>query len=163
LDDILVVSDVHAVVEDVQFDFAAADRLITLLRGVAAELRNQQGQRTSLAGVARAEWRGTFAEEFDSRMDSFREGAEILAESLTLAASQVTSLVEKAQQEQNRRDYARQYYADLADRNILQQAGGAVHDLLFGAEDEPVLNDQAPISTPVRVVRTIPGSRGTGY
>lgn len=105
--------------EDVRFDFEAADRLAVRFRSTAQQLESQIGWRNALAGVARQEWRGRYAEGFDVRMGLCTDGARALAQSMRNAAATVDELVRLAHEEQSRRIQARQWFEDQKSSNPL--------------------------------------------
>ena len=107
--------------DDVPFDWAAADRLVTLLRRSAQTLAAQVPARNAMAEDARAEWRGAFAAEFERRMAMSARDARMIADAMLLAAGQVGELSERARREQRRREVVREWERDQANRSIVEK------------------------------------------
>jgi hypothetical protein len=151
------VMSVGAIDEDVVFDHPAAAELAERLGATAAELERQAGaDRVLPALVARSEWRGAFAEQFDQRLrQGCADGLE-LAAVLRRAAPALHEMATAARSEQRRRELARAWeerhrktgWAAIADN---------VNDFLFGEDDIP-----PPPAPPPRVLvaASAPRTRG---
>lgn len=101
--------DFGAVEEDVPFDWGGADRLIGQFRSTAAVIEAQRGSRRSAGEHALIDWKGPHADEFRSRQSTCDADAGQIAESLRRSATQVEELRVSAEEEQKRRELAREY------------------------------------------------------
>jgi|1185.fasta_scaffold48860_2 uncharacterized protein YukE len=101
--------ELTAITDNLQFNWDTARSLATQLRNTATTLTDQIPQRAAMAGQARQEWRGAFAEKFDARMNTCSDDARRLAEALTKAAQQVDELARLARDEQDRRLQAQEW------------------------------------------------------
>jgi uncharacterized protein YukE len=135
--------------EDVRFGWAEATALAAELRAAAGELDGQIGERHAIKSPAREEWRGKYAQEFDGRVEVCTGDAGRLAEALREAADGLDELARLAREEQDRREYAREWEANNSDGGFLDAAG----DFLFGEDDlppppPPVEPPRIPIAEP---------------
>ena len=147
--------DLRGIAEDVQFDWLAAARLAGELRGAADECENQIGRRTAIANHAAGQWRGVYALQFADRMRICVADAHRLAAALREAADQVDELSRLAQQEQDRRETARQWQRKQDDESVLDKIG----DFFFGEDDLPPIPD--PVTPPTFTTSApISASRG---
>jgi uncharacterized protein YukE len=119
--------------EDVPFGWADAEALAAELRSTASALEGQVGERYAIKSPAREVWRGKFAEEFDGRVGTCDSDAGRLAEALREAAAGLDELARVAREEQDRREYAREWEANNDDGGFLDGVG----DFVFGEDDMP--------------------------
>ena len=139
----------------VPFDFDAASDLAARFRSSAGLVTAQQlPRRHQLAATAREDWRGRYAEIFDTRMKQCSDDAERLAEALRDAATKVEQLAQEAREEQQRRDRANEYLREHAAWRERERERN--NDLLpefldFSSHDEPEMPDMTgePSSLPV--------------
>lgn len=141
----------------VPFDFDAARDLAAKLRSSANLVSSQQlPGRRELAGMARKDWRGNYADLFDTRMTQCEGDAERLAAAMRDAATKVDRLVTEAEREQRRRDRANDYLRQHAawrareqDRN--DNIVSNVLSLGGAFDDEPEMPDMTgePSTLPV--------------
>lgn len=138
--------------EDLRFAWSAAEQLGRDLRATASVCEAQIPHREAIAGGAREEWRGVFAEKFDERMKICTGDADRLAGSLRDAAAKLDQLVRLAREEQARRDEAQAWKVrhdawerEQEDRNIGEKFVDIFDD------DEPKPPDLTPRSEPVRM------------
>ena len=139
----------------VPFDFEAASDLAARFRASANLVTAQQlPRRRELARTARVDWRGRYADIFDTRMGQCSGDADRLAEALRDAAAKVDQLAEEARREQQRRDRANEYLKEHAAWREREHERN--NDLLpefldFSSHDEPEMPDMTgePISLPV--------------
>jgi RHS repeat-associated protein len=156
--------DLGAIESDVRFDHAAADALAQRCRNAAQTIEGQAGSRASKVQTAKAEFRGYFSELFSTNAQTAAGDAQHLADRLRDVATAVDQLSQDAQEEQDRRQQAREWKQRQDDRNLLEEG----RDWLFGGEDPPVgppatqLN--ATVDTPRSTPRQTPapGSGGGG-
>ncbi len=152
-------SELRANEADVRFDFEAADRLAARLRTAAAELENQIGWRGALAGAARQEWRGRYAEQFDDRMRLCLDDARALAQSMRNGAAMVDDLARQARDEQARREAARRYFDDQKSMNPLEWIWDKFDDWWSGPDVPPEFRPAAPPAQSVPLDRHIATGR----
>lgn len=125
--------DLGAIHEPVPFAFGAATRLATELRGLARQLDDQVGERRRQAALARAEWRGAYGDQFDSRLTTCTGDAARFATAMLAAVRQLEELLERARAEERRRAQAREWKQRQDDEGFLDDT----HDLFFGEDDLP--------------------------
>jgi hypothetical protein len=124
----------------VPFAWHAAAALKQSFLRAASELEAQIGKRTSYAEHAKRDWRGRYAQEFESEhMAAMRGDAHKLAAACRTCATMLEELAERARQERERRDLAlawqhehEAWEREQAHRSLWEKAG----DLLVG-DDEP--------------------------
>ncbi|MGH9119378.1 MAG: hypothetical protein ACRD0A_16350 [Acidimicrobiales bacterium] len=119
--------------EDVRFGWAEASTLSAELRSTASVLEGQIADRNALGGPAREAWRGKFAIEFDGRIEVCVGDADRLVEALRGASDGLDELARLAREEQDRREYAREWEANSDDGGFLDGVG----DFVFGEDDMP--------------------------
>lgn len=169
-------ADLGAIHEDVAFDWGKASELSGEMRSTANVLEWQVGERESIRSAARTVWRGRYGDEFDHRVSLCKGDAGRFVTSLRTAADGLDELARLAQEEQDRRQWAREWEAAQEDDggggwgipivDDVVEAGGDLldsgHDLLFGDDDEvpppppPVEPPTIPIGDPGTVVRDAP-------
>ena len=125
--------DLGVIDEAVRFAFQAAASLATELRSAAGQLEDQIGQRRRQAAVARAEWRGTYGEQFDALEATATGDAGRFATAMRRAADQLEELAARARAEEQRRGQAREWKEGQDSEGIVNQTT----DLLFGEDDLP--------------------------
>jgi uncharacterized protein YukE len=142
----------------VPFDFDAASDLAAKLRASATLVTaTQLPRRRELARTAREDWRGNYAELFDTRMTQCGDDAGRLAEAMRDAATKVDQLAEEAKAEQRRRDRANEYLREHAawrerERERSESIVSNVMSLGGAFDDEPEMPDMTgePSTLPVR-------------
>lgn len=125
--------DLGVIDEAVRFAFQAATSLAAELRTAARQLDDQVGLRRSGASSARAEWRGTFGDQFDARVATSTGDAGRFAAAMRRAADQLEELAARARAEEQRRSQAREWKDGQDNEDLLNKTG----DLLFGEDDLP--------------------------
>jgi hypothetical protein len=125
--------------QNVQFNWAGAERLAAELLATATALSSQIPSRNTAADGALAEWRGRYAHEFEGRVHTCSGDAARLADAMRLAANQVRELARLAREEQSRREAARKWKYEQDHEGFLDKVGD-----FFGGEDKP------PIPPPVQ-------------
>ncbi|KZX20517.1 DUF6531 domain-containing protein [Rathayibacter tanaceti] len=156
--------DLGAIEEDVPFDDGVAKALIAAFDAAASAVAGQAGSRSSLVTTALADFRGRFAQVFESNARVAASDAVELTQRLREVSSGARQLRREAHKEQKRRQIAREWQREQDARNLLERAG----DALFGSEDPPVgpAAEQPripvePASTGAREIPA-PGGGGTG-
>jgi uncharacterized protein YukE len=152
-------SELRANEADVRYDFEAADRLAARFRSTAAELDGQIGWRNSLAGAARQEWRGRFAEQFDGRIRLCTDDGKALAEGMRTAAAMVDDLSRRAREEQARIEAARAYFDDQKSMNPIDWLWDKFDDWWSGPDVPSVLQATDPPAQIVPLDRHIAADR----
>jgi hypothetical protein len=157
-------TDLEPITQKVPFAWHAASALKHSLLRAASELEAQIGERTSYAEDAKRDWRGRYAQEFESEhMAAMRGDAHKLAAACRSCATMLEELADRARQEQERRDLALawQHEHDAWERH--QAHRDAIEKLgdLLGGDDEPKPPD-LPEIRPHPHVPDIPaiGARG---
>lgn len=89
---------------NVVWDWGAAAAAAQELRRMADRLDQSAEERRQLAGVAQAEWRGRYRDEFDVDLEKMLREAGNLAAELRAAADRIDRASEDARQEQARRE-----------------------------------------------------------
>jgi len=125
--------ELGAINEDVRFGWAEATALAAELRSTAGVLEGQIAERNAIEGPAREEWRGRFAVEFDGRVEVCVGDADRIAGSLREAADGLDEWARLAREEQDRREYAREWEANNDDGGLFD----SVSDWAFGEDDLP--------------------------
>ena len=125
--------ELGAIHDDVEFAWTEASTLAAELRSTATSLEGQIAERNSIKGPAREAWRGRYAREFDGRVELCGADADRLATALRGAADDLDELARLAREEQDRREYAREWEANQDDGGILDGIG----DFVFGEDDLP--------------------------
>jgi hypothetical protein len=133
-------TDLQPITQPVPFAWHAASALKQSFLRAASELEAQIGERTSYAEHAKRDWRGRYAQEFESEhMAAMRGDAHKLAAACRTCATMLDELADRARQEQERRDLAlawqhehEAWEREQAHRSLLEKAGD-----LLGGDDEP--------------------------
>jgi hypothetical protein len=125
--------DFGAYHDDVRFGWAEAGDLAAELRSTAAVLDDQIADRHAIKQAAREAWRGRFAEQFDGRVGICAGDASRIAAAMRDAASKLDELARLAREEQERREYAREWEKNNDDGGF----GDWLHDVAFGEDDLP--------------------------
>ncbi|MDI6104797.1 hypothetical protein QLQ12_40030 [Actinoplanes sp. NEAU-A12] len=126
-------AEMEAIEDDVRFAWAAAERLAAEFQATAAILEGQVSQRNTIAGEAKREWRGVYAEQFTRRLRTCTSDTQRLAEAMRAAANQVDELAGLAREEQNNRKRAREWAAREKNEGFLEK----VEELFTGEGDKP--------------------------
>ncbi|WP_375430835.1 DUF6531 domain-containing protein [uncultured Friedmanniella sp.] len=127
-------ADLGAVEEDVPFDDATADTLITRCRLAATAVESQAGPRASAVSTGCTDFVGHFAFVFATNAATAAGDASELVARLREVAAGAQSLKDEAAKEQQRRETARAWLQEQADRSLLERG----MDELFGPDDPPV-------------------------
>ncbi|PPI48668.1 type IV secretion protein Rhs [Rathayibacter toxicus] len=155
--------DLGAIEEDVPFDNGTAEKLIAEFNAAAATLEGQGVSRSTAVTSALTEFRGRFAELFQSNARIAAQDSTELTERLRQVATAAGRLREEAQKEQERRRIAREWKHKHDNKNFFEKAGEA----LFGEEHPPVGPAAQPLSLPVEAgstgSRETPAPSGTGF
>ncbi|WP_316670633.1 hypothetical protein [uncultured Propionibacterium sp.] len=133
--------------EPVPFDDATADALKAAATALSSTLTGQAASRSSWASTASAEFRGHYADVFDSNSKAACDDCSNIASALDALAADVQTMKDAAASERDRRRQAKQWADRQADRNPLE----VVKDW-FTNDDQPpagppaapVVNAQAP-------------------
>ncbi len=148
-------AELGAYQEDVTFDWARASELATELRSTANVLEYQVGERHRIHTAPRANWKGTYGDEFDGRVTTCAGDASRLLASMREAARQLDEMARLAREEQDRRVAAREWVKNNDDGGFLD----GVHDFVFGEDDVPP--PPPPVAPPtIGIEAPAPGSRG---
>jgi len=127
--------------EDVQFNWDAAEKLAKELRSTADVLykqineRKRIGARTSVGPLA--EWEGSYAHQFDERLNICTGDAHHFVTSMRQAANDLDNLAELAREEQQRRELAREWVKQQSDQNWFERNIADPVSDFFGGEDVP--------------------------
>ena len=154
----------HGIEEDVQFDDATANRLISLAKGSASTIESQVGSRSSWVSTGLTDFEGHFADLFRTNAATAARDAGELSRALTDLAGQAGYLMQAAHAEQKRRETARKWKQEQDHRSGLHKAWDAV----FGEDKPPVGPPDPPpykdVSAPPpgRRQTPSPGSGGGG-
>jgi hypothetical protein len=136
--------DLGTYTEDVRFAWDAAARLKQSFLRAARELEDQIPRRDGYAEHALRQWRGRYADEFESEhMAVTARDAHRIAEECRRCAAMLEELAQQAREEQQRRELARAWKVrhdawerEQAHRDILDKLGD-----LLGGDDEPAPPD----------------------
>lgn len=151
-------SDLGAYKEDVQFNWAAAKELAKELRSTADALDNQIGERKRIGTGSRKHWEGSYAHQFDERLNTCSGDAHRFVASMRQAANDLDNLAKLAQEEQQRRELAREWVKQQEDQNWFERnISDPVGDFLFG-DDVPL--PPPPVDPPkIPIIYEPPKSR----
>lgn len=143
--------DLGAYQEDVKFNWAAADDLVAELRATASVLADQVGTRRRIAGKAREQWRGSYSQQFDGRLDICTGDAQRFVTKMREAANDLEELAKLARQEQQRRLKAREWVRQQENKSRFEKTMDWGQSVLGFGEDVPP--DVAP---PIQEKSSIP-------
>lgn len=153
-------ADLGAYNEDVRFNWTAADNLVAELRSTARVLDNQVGERKHIAVGARAQWKGSYGQQFDGRLNICTGDAQNFVNKMREAANDLEELARLARQEQKRRDNAREWVRQQEDKNFLERGLDAASDFLFGEDMPPGI--APPIQSESKIpIHDTPSERGS--
>lgn len=141
-------ANLHAIHEDVPFDFVGSADLAAEFRSAARVLDDQCGQRRSLSREAAEQWRGTYRQQFDQRMGVCITDGYALAAALRRAADGLDRLAAAAKQEQERREWARRWEEQRNKRGFFEKTLDNVVDFFTG-EDDAIPEPPPPADPPV--------------
>jgi hypothetical protein len=149
-------TDLGPITQKVPFAWHAASALKHSFLRAASELEDQIGERASYAEAAKRDWRGRYAEEFESEhMTAMRDDARKLAAECRRCAGMLEQLAQLAREEQQRRELARAWEAEHRAWEREQASrhgiGGVIAD--FG---DAVLGDGEPKPPDLPEVRPHP-------
>ncbi len=143
--------DFGAVEEDVPFDWGGADRLIAQFRSAASGLDGQRGSRLSAGEHALVDWKGPHAEEFRGRQSIGDVDAGEIATALRQSATRMEQLRDAAQEEQKRRELAREYMSAKEENDKNESLGNKFMDGVRGEDfkmpPKPPPRKDAPLLT----------------
>ncbi len=133
-------------IEDVPFDFAGADRLISTCQSASSEVTWHASRWNSGVETASTDFRGYFSRLFTSNARTADSDARELATALTRMAEETTYLRDLARAEQERREKARAWQAehDSFSGDLKGLASDATFGLAFGDHDQPPPGPQDP-------------------
>lgn len=137
--------DRYAGMQDVEFDFEAAETLASVAKSSAGSVRDLQGERSNRAVTAQAEFRGYFARLFADNVATGTTDANNLATCLDKLAKYTSELIRAAEEENVRRQHAR----DWADRQKAREENVLVdiyYNLAFweSKDPQPNITNDAP-------------------
>ncbi len=138
-------SDLGPIEEDVRFDHGAAERLISLCNAAATTVEGQAGSRASWVTTGLQDFAGSFARLFASNARTASADATEVATRLRDVARFTTTLAEEATSEQRRREKAREWQRQQADRSLWDKGVDTVGGWLGAGEDKPPVG---PMPTP---------------
>lgn len=143
--------DFGAVEEDVPFDWSGADRLITQFRAAATTIENQRSGRRAAGDHALVDWQGPHSDQFVQRQATGDADAQEIASSLRRSATQVEELKSAAEEEQKRRELAREYMRAKEENDRNESVGNKIMDGLTGEDfkmpPKPPPRKEAPLLT----------------
>lgn len=122
---------------EIPFDAAAAEGLASDFDSMADLLESQNTSRNSLASTPRGSWEGALSGEFDERLSICTSDGQDLADAMRVAAQGVRELAEMVAEENRRREHARAYEQEQADKNWFVRAGNNVKDFFTGRDPLP--------------------------
>jgi uncharacterized protein YukE len=122
---------------DIPFDEGAAAQLASEFDGMADLLEQQSGTRPGLVAEARATWSGALTGEFGERTDICVADGQRLADAMRRAAQGVRELAAHVAEENRRREHARAYEQEQADKGFWQRAGNNIADFFTGRDPIP--------------------------
>jgi uncharacterized protein YukE len=154
--------DLGAYKEDVRFNWTAADALVAELRSTASVLDRQIGERKQVGAGARKKWEGSYAQQFDGRMNTCTGDAQRFVTSMRKAADDLQELARLAREEQQRRQQAREWVArqerkDWLDRNIIDP----VKSVFVGEDVPPPPPPRDPPKIPIHDAPSTPRGPAT--
>ena len=137
--------DRYSGMKDVEFDFEAAETLASVASSSASSVRSLQGERSSRATTAQAEFRGYFAQLFADNVSTGTTDASNLAICLDRIARYTNELITAAEEENVRRKHAREW----ADRQKAREENLLVdiyYNLAFweSKDPQPHITNDAP-------------------
>jgi hypothetical protein len=98
-----------AILPDVEWDFAAAEAAVSLLRQSADQLDAANYRRAHLSQETTLEWRGPQRLEFDDRLEQTLRRAIRIAGEFRHAAEQIAAANQRCYEEQRYRESRRGY------------------------------------------------------
>ena len=130
--------------EAVVFDDATADRLISAAQTLSSTLTTQGSDRTSWAATASVDFKGHYAEVFDTNSKAGSTDCTNISSALNDLVSEVQALKTAAAAERSRRAQAKQW-ADRQDHETFLKKGW---DWLTSQDQAPPGPDQVPLPQP---------------
>lgn len=100
---------------DVRWNSAVARQAEQALRAHARLIYEMLDRRGQIANRARAEWRGNYRDQFDTRTDQFSRHNRALADQLRQKADEIRHATARAEDEQRRREEERRHWQDEQD------------------------------------------------
>ncbi|QWC84619.1 hypothetical protein KLP28_13745 [Nocardioidaceae bacterium] len=153
-------SDLRGNEEDVPFDWGGADRLIAAATSAASTVEWSAVGWGSRARTASVEFRGLFSRLFDDNAVTAAADAREIATALRDLATVTGRLKGLAEEEQQRREEARRWYAEQQDRNAVERGLDWLGDKLTG-DDTPEVRVAAGPPPPISVQHPSTGFRET--
>lgn len=144
-------ADLGAYEEDVKFNWTAADNLVAELRSTARVLHDQIGERRRIGGGARAQWEGSYGQQFDGRLNICTGDAQNFGNKMRDAADDLEELAKLARQEQQRRVNAREWVRQQENKNALEEAWDGTKSFFGFGEDVP-----PEVAPPIQAESKIP-------
>ncbi|SYZ32518.1 Hypothetical protein PROPAUS_0399, partial [Propionibacterium australiense] len=153
--------DLGAYDEPVPFDDGAADTLKSAATALSGTLKDQTTSRSGWASTALAEFRGHYADVFESNAKAASTDCTSIASALDDLAAEVEALKEAAAAERERRRKAKEW----ADRQEKEWAIKSWWDDRVGTDKPPVGAEHVPMPEPHDPVTTpwsepAPGAAG---
>lgn len=130
--------------EAVVFDDATADRLISAAQTLSSTLTTQGSDRTSWATTASTDFKGHYAEVFDTNSKAGSTDCTNISSALNDLVSEVQALKTAAAAERSRRAQAKEW-ADRQDHETFLKKGW---DWLTSQDQAPPGPDQVPLPQP---------------
>ena len=130
--------------EAVVFDDATADRLISAAQTLSSTLTTQGSDRTSWAATASVDFKGHYAEVFDTNSKAGSTDCTNISSALNDLVSEVQALKTAAAAERSRRAQAKEW-ADRQDHETFLKKGW---DWLTSQDQPPPGPDQVPLPQP---------------
>lgn len=107
--------------DPILFDDGAAQQLTSEFERTAVLLENQAAGRSTVADLATRPWEGRLSEEFADRNATRIADGQRLADAMRQAAEQVRELTALVAEENRRREHARQYEHEQANRGFWER------------------------------------------
>ncbi|MGH3812243.1 MAG: hypothetical protein ACRDUV_07265 [Pseudonocardiaceae bacterium] len=156
-------AELGAYTEDVKFNWAAADKLVSELRSTARVLHDQIGERKRIGGPsgAREHWEGSYAQQFDGRLNTCTGDAQHFVNKMHDAANDLEELARLARQEQQRRVNAREWVREQENKSGLEEAWDGFTSAIGFGEDVPP-DVAPPIQSESKIpIHDTPSERGS--
>jgi hypothetical protein len=130
--------------DPILFDEAGAQQLASEFERTAALLEAQAAGRPTVAAMATQPWEGQLAEEFDDRNATRIADGQRLADAMRDGAERVRALTEWVAEENRRREHARQYEHEQANRGFWERTRENFASFFGGRDPVP----PPPAATP---------------
>ena len=148
---------------DVEFDFGVSAAVKAAFRAVATKVSGQRGSRSSWRTTGLTDFKGHFAEVFRTNGQTQLNDLDEVADRLREVATAIETVEQAAREENQRRQVAREWAQQQADRNGVERW---IDDHITGGDDPPAVSlaDTGPtasVSQPARM-RLMNPSTGVG-